>query len=79
MTINPSGYRATCDHDRKPGQHLGPCPSMLYASSLFGGDGLYRLLDREGWQRSVKLDGSPAMRGGREYCPKHRVQPPVTP
>lgn len=68
--IEPTGYRASCDF-RFPYTDAR-CSSSFEATSIFGRTGIYQRMEREGWQRNVKLNGDHARRGGKDYCPKHR-------
>jgi hypothetical protein len=33
---------------------------------------LRRVAEAAGWTFGVKLNGEPAQRGGKDYCPEHR-------
>ena len=70
MSINPTGYRVECDTGNPlPRQ----CRATIEADSYFGPNGIYALMNAQGWQRGVCKDGRQAKRGGRDYCPLHRV------
>jgi hypothetical protein len=62
MAMYPVRWRVKCDH---------PEGCSRYEES----GNYFRFIDRldaEGWQRSVKLNGERAVRGGKDYCPEHR-------
>jgi hypothetical protein len=61
--IHATGYRLHCDRCRR----------------VFGEDGdpleLKLAAEREGWGLDLKLDGTRAGRGGKDYCPECRPTP----
>lgn len=70
--IGPTGYRARCDHWDVVDGVDKRCRAGLRAVSLFGQTGIYAMMTAGNWQRGVKLDGTTARRGGKDYCPRHR-------
>jgi hypothetical protein len=59
--IDSTGYEVRCDESG--------CDHSEQHENRFR---LYDLMQAEGWQRSVKLNGERAIRGGKDYCPGHR-------
>lgn len=68
MTISPIRWRVRCDHP-------AGCRRGEESSHYLEIDNYFRFIERldaEGWQRNVKLNGERAIRGGKDYCPRHR-------
>jgi hypothetical protein len=58
--IEPITWRIACDH-----------PAGCQRSEKYTSYSGLLALQRQGWQVGVKLDGSRARRGGKDYCPRH--------
>lgn len=63
--ISPTGYKLTCDHTHG-------CDEQLYNVNRFQ---LCRRAEAANWTLNRKLNGEYALRGGRDYCPRHRRTP----